>query len=106
MKHLILNAIILCIGIIIWKGNREIERKIKNQKPTRCDYLYKLHLILGKSEYEIFKIAANEKGWAEYLVEEDFKRYLDDGVMPRYLIDFLDDGKEHIEKAEVKTWIY
>ena len=91
---------------MIWKGNREIERKIKNEKPTYSDYVHKLHLILGVSEYDVFKIAARENGWSEYLVDEHFAQYLRDGVIPKYVKDFIDEGRQYIDEAKVKTWVY
>jgi len=58
--------------------------------------LWKLKQITDKSEYEIFHIAAEEKGWPEYQVERHFKRYLNDQTLPVYLKEFLEDGKEHL----------
>ena len=100
--NIIGNAIVVCIGIIIWIGNRKIEQA-KHGAPTPSDYLHKLHLILGVSDFEIFKIAAAEKGNHSY--EEHFDQYLKDGSLPHYLIEFLDEGKEYIEKYNVKTWV-
>ena len=104
MKHLIINLIILWIGIGIWYGNRKITKKIKNTEPTYSDYLYRLHLILNKSEYDIFKIAALEVNNHSY--DEHFSDYVKTGSLPMYLINFLEAGKPHIEKCRVKTWVW
>ena len=73
---------------------------------TYDDYLYRLHLILNISEFEIFKIAAQEKKVATYLCDEHFSHYVKNGSMPAYLKEFLDEGKEAIVNAKVKTWIF
>jgi len=104
VKHIIINLIILWIGIGLWVGNRKIEKLIKNTEPTYADYLFKLHLILDKSEYCIFKIAATEAGNRSY--DEHFSQYVKDGSLPAYLEKFLDDGKPFIDKCRVKTWTY
>jgi hypothetical protein len=63
---------------------------------TPFDFLWRLKEITGKSEYEIFHIAAAEKGWPEYQVEKHFKKFLSDQTLPVYVKEFLEDGKEHI----------
>ena len=72
--------------------------KIKPDTPF--DFLLRLKQITGKSEYEIFHIAAAEKGWPGYQVDRHFKRYLSDQTMPVYVKEFLEDGKEHISACE------
>ncbi|NNK84895.1 MAG: hypothetical protein HKO91_05020 [Desulfobacterales bacterium] len=69
---------------------------IKNRTLTSQDYLWKLKNITDKSEYDIFQIAAKEKGWSKDYVEKDFRRYLEDQTLPVYVKQFLEDGKEHI----------
>ena len=104
--HIAANVIILIIGILIWVGNNRIKKHIRNDEPTHSDYLYRLHLILGVSEFEIFKIAAREHGTATYLCDDHFARYVKYGSLPTYLKKFLDDGKEHIKNYRIKTWVW
>ena len=77
----------------IWASRRNFN---KNKALTPQEYLWKLKQITGKSEYEIFHIAAEEKGWPDYQVERHFKHYLEDQVLPAYVTEFLEDGKEYI----------
>ena len=79
--------------VYLWFSKRNL---IKSKALTPHEYLWKLKQITDKSEYEIFHIAAEEKGWPEYQVERHFKRYLNDQTLPVYLKEFLEDGKEHI----------
>jgi predicted AAA+ superfamily ATPase len=104
MKHIIINLIIAWIAVFLWVGNRKLAKKIRNEKPGYADYLYKLHLILNKSEYEIFKIAADQAN--NYSYDEHFKQYLIDGSFPSYLEKFLEEGKSYIEDYKIKTWTH
>ena len=79
--------------VYLWVSRRST---IKNKALTPQEYLWKLKCITGKSEYEIFLVAAEEKGWPGYQVEKHFKRYLEDQTLPVYVKEFLEDGKEHI----------
>jgi hypothetical protein len=57
--------------VYLWASRRNL---IKNKALTPQEYLWKLKQITGKSEYEIFHIAAEEKGWPDYQVERHFKK--------------------------------
>ena len=74
-------------------------RKSDEYKPsTELQYLWRLKDITGKSEYEIFQIAAKEKGWPENQVEHHFGQYLQDQTLPIYVKEFLADGEKHIKE--------
>ena len=79
--------------VYLWISQRSL---IKNKALTPHEYLWKLKCITGKSEYDLFHIAAEEKGWPRYQVERQFRRYLEDQTLPAYVKEFLEDGKEHI----------
>jgi hypothetical protein len=102
MEHLFINIIILWVAIGLWLGNRKLKKEIEKEKPTYEHYLYKLHLILDVSEYEIFKIAAKEKGIPEYMTEDSFRKYIKmNHELPLFLKEFLDEGKEYIENYKL-----
>ncbi len=87
------SFLLVMLLVYLWISQRNL---IKNRALTPQDYLWKLKQITGKSEYEIFQIAAEEKGWPTYHVGRHFKRYLEDQTLPVYVKEFLEDGKEHI----------
>ena len=95
----VLFFLLVMLMIYLWTSQRNL---IKNRTLTPQDYLWKLKCITGKSEYEIFHIAAEEKGWPRYQVERHFKRYLEDQTLPDYVKEFLEDGKEHINAYRSK----
>ena len=76
---------------------------VKNKPLTLNEYLWKLKQITGKSEYELFHIAAEEKGWPDYQVERHFKRYLENQTLPDYVKEFLEDGREYINAYRPKS---
>ena len=80
--------------VYLWASQRNL---VKNKPLTLNEYLWKLKQITGKSEYELFHIAAKEKGWPEYQVERHFKRYLENQTLPDFVKEFLEDGKEYID---------
>lgn len=92
----ILSAIIF--GLVVIAMVYEINRRRKHPPKvmTPQDYLWRLIEITGKSEYDIFVIAGEEKGWPEYQVKKHFKRYLADQTLPIYVKQFLEEGQAHI----------
>jgi len=80
--------------VYLWASQRNLAKK---SLLTHQDYLWKLKHITGKSEYDIFQIAAKEKGWTDDWVETQFKLYLEDQTLPIYVQQFIEEGKEYIE---------
>jgi hypothetical protein len=95
----VISFLFVMLLIYLYLSKRNL---IKNKRLTPQEYLWKLKQIIGKSEYDIFHIAAEEKGWPTYQVERHFKRYLEDQTLPVYLKEFLEDGKEHINAYRCK----
>ena len=93
------SFLLLLLLIYLFLSQRNLK---KNRTLTLQDYLWKLKQITGKSEFEIFHIAAEEKGWPKYHVERHFKRYLSDQTLPVYVKEFLEDGKEYINAYRCK----
>lgn len=89
----ILFFLIVMLIVYLWASQRNL---VKNKPLTLKEYLWKLKQISGKSEYELFRIAAEEKGWPSYQVEKHFQRYLANQSLPEYVKEFIEDGKEYI----------
>ena len=88
------SFLVFMLVIYLYFSKRNL---VKNKKLTPLEYLWKLKQITGKSEYEIFHLAAEEKGWPKYQVERNFKRYVEGQTLPVYVKEFIEDGKEHID---------
>ncbi len=90
----LISFLLIMLAVYLWASQRNL---IKNRALTPKEYLWKLKQISDKSEYELFYIAAEEKGWPDYQVERHFIRYLENQTLPNYVIEFLEDGKEYID---------
>ena len=86
--------LLVMLVVYLWASKRNL---MKNRPLTPQEYLWKLKCITSKSEYELFQIAAKEKGWPSYQVERHFGKYLEDQKIPEYVSEFLNDGKEYID---------
>ena len=95
----LISFLLIMLMVYLWASQRNL---IKNKKLTLQEYLWKLKQITGKSEYEIFHIAAEEKGWPKYQAEKHFRRYLEDQMLPAYVKEFLEDGRQHIDSYRSK----
>ena len=91
---LLIFFLFIMLGVYLWASQRNL---IKNRALTPKEYFWRLKQISDKSEYELFHIAAEEKGWPEYQVERHFRRYLEDQTLPIYVQQFIEDGKAYIE---------
>ena len=104
--HIVANLIIVLIGFWFLHGCNKVQKAARGKKGD-IDwnaYLYKFARIMETSEREVFKIAAEEKGNMSW--EIHYNSFIDTGgdELPRYLIDFLKDGKEYIDECKVKFW--
>jgi hypothetical protein len=90
----VIAFLFVMLVIYIWASQRNL---VKARSLTDQEYLWKLKQITGKSEYDIFQIAAKDKGWSDDWVEKHFRRYLEDQTLPIYVQQFIEDGKAHIE---------
>ena len=86
--------LLVMLVVYLWASQRNLA---KTRPLTHQEYLWKLKQITGKSEYDIFQIAAREKGWTDDWVEVHFTRYLEDQTLPIYVQQFIEDGKTYIE---------
>ncbi len=90
------SIIIFILVVIAIVYERNLRRKHSPKIMTPQDYLWRLIEITGKSEYDIFVIAGQEKGWPKYQIEKHFKRYLADQTLPIYVKQFLEEGQDNI----------
>ena len=90
----VISFLLVMLVVYLWASQRNVA---KTKPLTHQEYLWRLKQITGKSEYDIFHIAAEEKGWSDDWVEMHFKRYLEDQTLPIYVQQFIEDGKAYIE---------
>ena len=90
----VISFLLVMLVVYLWASQRNVA---KARTLTNQEYLWRLKQITGKSEYDIFHIAAKEKGWTDDWVEVHFKRYLEDQTLPIYVQQFIEDGKAYID---------
>ena len=92
--------VILAILVGIWiMYLRFIKSRWEAKNITSPEqYLWELRKITGKGEYELFHIAAEEKGWPPDQVDKHFRRFLEDQILPIYMKQFLDEGQAYIDE--------
>jgi len=66
--------------------------------------LSKLSYITGISAFRIFEIAARRYDHRKSIVWKDFKRYVKEQHIPRYVAEFLETGSQYIDGAPW-TWL-
>lgn len=70
-----------------------------NKPQTWPEYLLKLSRMTNKGQYEFFEIAAD--GLPKQYIENDWRTYVKTGKLPKYVIEFLEEGKEVIDSAQI-----
>ena len=97
------SFLLVMLVVYVWASQRNLA---KIRPLTHLEYFWRLKQITGKSEYEIFQIAAKEKGWTDNWVERHFRRYLEDHTIPIYVQQFIEDGKAYIEAYQSRRGDY
>jgi hypothetical protein len=71
------------------------------RKATTSDYLYKMARLTHTSEFEVFRKSA--EGWPvnANMIETDFNAYLQTGITPYYVNDYIRKNKVHIDGMRI-----
>ena len=73
---------------------RYMDMRWSRKRPlTEDELLSRLAKMKGKSEYEVFFLAAESWRRTTVQIEADFKRFLLDGQIPYYVKDYVRKGK-------------
>jgi hypothetical protein len=90
---------LLLVGYLFWSLIRKSHRDSQNEKIARDNSLYDLSLATGRTEYDLFHKSA--EGWSVSAdrIDQDFKRYMADQVMPHYAQDFVRKNREHVDES-------
>jgi hypothetical protein len=76
-----------------------LERLVKRRKREDTDLLITRARSEGKSEYDIFAESAATWGLSEKQVDEDFRRYLHEGIVPHYVRHAMRTHTEQVENG-------
>ncbi len=99
LPFLNLETILLLIFTALFMfGLHRLNLRCNGYRPATVeDYLYKLARITQKSEHEIFHEAAEQWPVSSLTVEEDFKHYLINQIIPYYVNDFIRKNRKYLD---------
>ena len=90
-----LQMAILALGIMLYlKMLRQMARREEHRPMADDEFLARLALHRETSEYRLFHRAAANWNVSGQRVEDDFKAYLLEGVMPHYVRDYVRRKRE------------
>lgn len=69
-----------------------------NNPKTPVEYLTKLARVQGKPHRYYFEEAGKKDNIPSYIRERDWNEYMRTKELPRYMKDFLEEGKDYIDK--------
>ena len=74
---------------------------VQPRKAGVADYLYKMARLTGTSEFEVFRRSA--EGWPvnATMIESDFIAYLQTGIAPYYVNDYIRRNRVHVDKMRI-----
>lgn len=90
---------LLLVGYLFWFMIRKSYRDSRAELREKNNSLFYISLTTGRSEYELFHKSA--EGWSvsNDRIEQDFKRYMSDQVMPHYAQDFVRKNRGQVDKT-------
>ena len=90
---------LLLVGYLFWVFYLKYKKDGQADLLAMENSLYKISLATGRTEYELFHKSA--EGWsvAGHRIDEDFKRYMADQVLPYYARDFVRKNHKHIDES-------
>ena len=90
---------LLLVGYLFWFMIRKFQNDSRAELNARKNSFYTISLATGRSEYDLFHKSA--EGWSVSTerIDQDFKRYMSDQIMPHYAMDFVRKNQTHIDES-------
>ena len=90
---------LLLLGYLFWYMIRKFQNDSRDELEARQNSLYMISLATGQTEYDLFYKSA--EGWSVSAerIDQDFKKYMADQVMPHYAQDFVRKNRTHIDES-------
>ena len=93
---------LLLVGYLFWAFYRKVQQNIQADFVERERSLYKISLETGQIEYDLFRKSAKDWAVSDDRIEQDFRRYMADQVLPYYVKDFVRKNFKHIDESLIK----
>ena len=90
---------LLLVGYLFWYMIHKFQNDSRAELRARKNSFYTISIATGRTEYDLFHISA--KGWSVSAerIDQDFKRYMSDQIMPHYAKDFVRKNQTHIDES-------
>jgi hypothetical protein len=88
-------------GYLYWACYRKFKKDSKAELVASENSLYDISLATGQNEYDLFYKSAEKWSVSGDKIEEDFKKYMAEQVLPYYAQDFVRKNKAQIDKSLV-----
>ena len=94
---------LLLVGYLFWTLYRKVQQYSQTDLEERENSLYKVSLETGQTEYDLFRKSAKDWAVSDDRIEQDFRRYMSDQVLPYYVKDFVRRNCENIDESLIKN---
>lgn len=90
---------LLLVGYLFWFMIRKSHRDSRAELRAKNNSLFYISLTTGRSEYDLFQKSA--EGWSvsDDRIEQDFKKYMSEQVLPHYAQDFVRKNRGQVDKS-------
>jgi hypothetical protein len=90
---------LLLLGYLFWTCYRKFQIDSQAELIAMEDSLYEISLATGRTEYDLFCISAQDWSVSGDRIDQDFKIYMMDQVLPHYAKDFVRKNKIHLNES-------
>ena len=99
---------LLLLGYLLVICYKKYMMDSKSDSVVLANALHKIALESGRTEYELFVIAAEEWSITEAQIDKDFKNYMAANVLPYYVMDLVRKNNDRIiesleKEEEIKS---
>ena len=92
---------LLLVGYLFWACYRKSKIDSLSELSAMKDSLYNISLATGRTEYDLLHQSAENWSVSGNRIDQDFKSYMADQVMPYYAKDFVRKNQAHLDKSLV-----
>jgi len=92
---------LLLVCYLFWACYRKFQTDSQADLIAMQDSLYEISLATGRTEYDLFCISAEEWSIPSERIDQDYKRYMIEQVMPHYAKDFARKNQTHLDESLV-----
>jgi hypothetical protein len=93
---------LLLVGYLFWFLYAKFKEENQADHSASKKSLYNLSLLTGRTEYELFQKSAEDWSVSGDRIDEDFKRYMAEQVLPYYTRDFVRKNHQDIDESLIK----